>query len=281
MPEEDQAILDKFVHVMPHINAMLTSDVGVSVTDREKYLLYAPGKTLDLKIPAGTPLKSSLAVWQAMQEKRRIVIRADKSNFGIPYIAVAIHIQNTRGDVIGAASIQESVERQDSLKAMAVELSASIKELADTTERISARAQELSAVSQSLSAVANEQAARVKETDQVLRLIKDIASQTNLLGLNAAIEAAHVGDAGRGFGVVAEEIRKLSATSTDSIKKIEDILRAIQTGSTKSSEEMARVDKVSTEVAEAITQVAGSIQQAQAMAHELDQVAERLSTDTK
>ena len=84
MSEEDQAVLEKFVHVMPHINDMLTSDIGVSVTDHEKYLLYKPGETLDLKIPAGTPLKAGLAVCRAMEENRRIVIRAAKSNFGLP-----------------------------------------------------------------------------------------------------------------------------------------------------------------------------------------------------
>lgn len=65
---------------------------------------------------------------------------------------------------------------------------------------------------------------KVKETDSILRFIRDVATQTNLLGLNAAIEATRAGEFGRGFNVVADEVRKLAVMSVDSAKKIENIL---------------------------------------------------------
>lgn len=69
-----------------------------------------------------------------------------------------------------------------------------------------------------------------KSTDEIkniVHLIGDIASQTNLLSLNASIEAARAGSAGRGFAVVAEEIGNLADTSTDSVHKISDIINEI------------------------------------------------------
>jgi methyl-accepting chemotaxis protein len=61
-----------------------------------------------------------------------------------------------------------------------------------------------------------------------LELIKNIADQTKMLGLNAAIEAARAGDAGRGFGVVAEEIRKLSDESRQTVNQIRDFSEQIR-----------------------------------------------------
>ncbi len=63
--------------------------------------------------------------------------------------------------------------------------------------------------------------------EQISAFIMEVADQTNLLGLNASIEAARAGDAGRGFSVVAEEIRKLAQRSRDDVKKIGQALQTI------------------------------------------------------
>lgn len=276
MAESNQETLDQIAQVLPKIAGLFLSDIGISMTDREKFILYVPGQKMDLKIVPGTVVKPGFSISRAMDEKRRVTGRLDKAIYGQTLISIAIPILNSTGQVIGALCAYETVEKQESLKEMAGTLTDSISTLAATTEQISAQAQEISNVSGTLAKVAQESQSRAQNTNEVLGIIRNISAQTNLLGLNAAIEAARVGDQGRGFGVVAEEIRKLAAVSTDSVKNIDAVLKMIQSDSRYMSDEMTHINAIIAQVASAVSQVADTVQQVNAAAQQLSELAEHL-----
>src|SRR5262249_1482554 len=97
------------------------------------------------------------------------------------------------------------------------------KSVHDTFQAMSRISQAVQATSERMRILAS----RSSEISEIMDLINEVAAQTNLLSLNAAIEAAHAGDAGLGFSVVAEEIRKLAERSARATRDGSGIIRAI------------------------------------------------------
>lgn len=144
-----------------------------------------------------------------------------------------------------ARHAQEAAEDADEARSRAEEGSAIVTKVVTSINEVAGRAMELKTSMEELDH-------RSDEIGKVLGVIEDIADQTNLLALNAAIEAARAGEAGRGFAVVADEVRKLAEKTMQATNEVHGAITGIQDGArknVKATEVAVRSVEKSTEMA--------------------------------
>ncbi|KYC29487.1 PAS protein [Sterolibacterium denitrificans] len=165
---------------------------------------------------------------------------------------------------ISEVAAQAEMSREASLRA-GEEAQAALAVSDEAAQRIQALAEFIQTSARQIESLGQ----RSDEINRIVGLIREIADQTNLLALNAAIEAARAGEQGRGFAVVADEVRKLAERTSQATQEISGMTGAIRDEAASAVETMANgVDRVNSGVAvvskvgEALRKISGSMQAA-------------------
>ena len=241
--------LQAFVNIAPVIKETLGPSTVLGVIDTMNFVYFSPSESLPLPIKVGDP---------AVIPQNEIYLRAIKGEkitkidppevFGVPVITKVLPIRDFETqEIVGLFSFSKTLEHEAKLDTELAQLNQTVSNIHNNVQRLAAQSQELTATSSEISdqaQVSNEQS---KQIGEVVKLIEGISNQTNLLGLNAAIEAARSGEAGKGFGVVADEIRKLSQHTKEAVSTISYSLKTISENLNKLNDGIKEVSAASEE----------------------------------
>jgi methyl-accepting chemotaxis protein len=179
------------------------------------------------------------------------------------------------------ASSGRAAENVDTVAAASEEMTSSIAEIAQQISRSTEIAQDAAdRVQQTNGDVAALNDAANKIGD-IVRLIKDIAEQTNLLALNATIEAARAGEAGRGFAVVASEVKTLAEQTGKATSSISEQISGIQGATGKAVTAIASIGDVISEMNNISTAIAAAMEEQRAAASEITRAAQEAASGAR
>ena len=240
--------LEEIIPFLRAIQKSYSEDTHLLLFDQEQVIVSLPGDHLNIPIYVGDQLEdlNQTVTYQAKLQKRPTRDERGPEQFGISYVATATPIykdDNQNGEIIGYLTAVTSNQNLHQLRSDSHELAAMVEELSATTDEIAHASVSIAEDVTILAKYSSEIAQDINNIHEVVNFVQDIASQSNLLGLNAAIESARAGEAGRGFGVVSDEIRKMASQSKDSAEKIRMRLETLENALINLNDAVKRVSQ--------------------------------------
>ncbi len=231
----------------------LTPFAQLVITNTEEYELAIPGENFFLEVfSEGKPFLDGSIGKETVQTGKCVTRVGNKAlTGGIPYQGTGVPLIENE-IVVGSMCLFFPTSNRETLQDTARTMGAMVQELTASLESFKEANNYLHNITEDLLVKGADIQQQSEGMESMVGFIGEVSSQTKLLSLNAAIEAAHAGENGQGFSVIANEVRKLSERSSSSVKQISNNLtemtqviqligKQIQSVSHKVNDELAMV----------------------------------------
>ncbi|MER1985706.1 MAG: methyl-accepting chemotaxis protein [Solibacillus sp.] len=245
--------IEALAHVLPYIHMAFKGEAMMVVASKETgtILKYLRGNRIDAGSKDGQQVNQSDSNLQIAFRGQKADVIVPKEVYGTAFNAFSFPIEEN-GKVVGALGFGHPIDDKLKLDSYMNNMQDIISNLQDNIHTLASHSEELAATSEEIDKQAQIALTDAEKSNEVTSLIKSISRQTNLLGLNASIEAARAGQHGAGFNIVAQEVRKLSSETSTATENIEKSLANINANLLNLKDNMGQINSASNEQAQLI-----------------------------
>lgn len=270
-------VIAGFDHFAPIVGEMFPEGSILYTSDLMKINKRYASKKFDLPTtPVGSVLQESDIAYKTLRSQKPAMVEVDASRYGMPVLVVNYPLFDEGGNAMATIGVVTPKNTAFQLKQMGDNLESGLSGISAAIQQMAAASSEISSNEQELNNKIGEIINLTDEINKISVFIKDVANETKMLGLNAAIEAARAGEMGRGFGVVAEQIRKLSDQSKSTVASINELTDSIKIKIQEAGEKSKGSLSSSQEQAAATEEITASVEEITTMAIGLSQLAHSL-----
>jgi hypothetical protein len=265
-----------FKNFAPIVTELFPEGAFLYISDLTKIINIQGSKKFTLpNMDVGYELKETDMAYKTIKSGDPQSKEIGAERYGVPvYIAnYPMYDEDGGNSIVGTLGVVVPKVAANKLQTMSENLSNSLTSISETVEHLASTSMKIHENEQNLYNNIHSVNEVLNQINEVTEFISSVANQSNMLGLNASIEASRAGEMGRGFSVVANEIRKLSSQSKETVPKIKVLTQDIQNKIREIDEKSRQSLSASQEQAAATEEISASVQELSAVTSELHNIS--------